>query len=49
MKFAAIIKEASSTLANRCCRYDRLGAGEPRLDDMQRRWVEVWGASHARN
>ena len=49
MSIAKSIKEASVSFINSCSRYERPGSGEPRLDDMQRRWIEVWGASYAKN
>ena len=39
------LKKASALLADRCCRYEQSGSGQPRLDDVQRHWIEVWGAS----
>ena len=47
MSFAKIVKKASSSLLDRCCRYEQFGSGQPRLEDMQRRWIEVWaGVAH---
>ena len=49
MSFAKSFKKASVSFINSCSRYEKLGSGEPRLDDMQRRWIEVWGAPYAKN
>ena len=43
------LKKASASIVARCSRYEQSGSGQPILDDVQRYWIEVWGASYERN
>lgn len=45
MLFSKKLKEMTAAFVDRCCRYGELGSGQPRLDDAQRHWIEVWGVS----
>ena len=45
MLLAKKLKEMTAAFADRCCRYEELGSGQPRLDDVQRHWIEAWGVS----
>ena len=44
MAFKNSLKQASASIVERCSRYDLSGSGLPRLDDIQRHWIDVWGA-----
>ena len=37
------LRKASAAFVDRCSRYEQSGSGQPRLDDVQRHWIEVWG------
>jgi hypothetical protein len=45
MAFINKLKAASASFVERCSRYDRSGSGLPVLDDIQRHWIDAWGAS----
>lgn len=49
MALSKKLKKASASFYKRCCRYEQSGLGQPRLDDAQRHWIEVWGASPSKD
>ena len=43
------LKEVSTSVVDRCSRYERTESGQPKIDDIQRHWIDTWAAPYGKD